>query len=147
MTWHCYVIHISQCNKLGQTSPKYTQQIPTYIKCCKWPYYIDNISQHIHHIATYESLWQGTSSITSPLIYVYWCYMATYIWANVGSGNGLLPDAIKPLSEPMISSFKHGCSIFPWEQLHYKCPSYYSFKSVWALYFYNYCHTSHEPMK
>ena len=28
--------------------------------------------------------------------------MATEIWINFGSGNGLLPDGTKPLAEPMI---------------------------------------------
>ena len=29
--------------------------------------------------------------------------MAGEIWVNIGSGNGLLPDGIKPLSEPMLT--------------------------------------------
>ena len=28
--------------------------------------------------------------------------MATYIWVNIGLGNGLLPDGTKPLPEPMF---------------------------------------------
>ena len=28
-------------------------------------------------------------------------YMATEIWVNIGSGNGLLPDGTKPLPETM----------------------------------------------
>ena len=28
--------------------------------------------------------------------------MVTYIWVNIGSGNGLLPDGIKPLPEPIL---------------------------------------------
>ena len=28
--------------------------------------------------------------------------MATWIYANIGSGNGLLPDGTKPLPEPML---------------------------------------------
>ena len=28
--------------------------------------------------------------------------MATEIWVNIGSGNGLLPDSTKPLPEPML---------------------------------------------
>ena len=30
-----------------------------------------------------------------------WRHMATEIWVNMGSGNGLLPDGTKPLPEPM----------------------------------------------
>ena len=29
--------------------------------------------------------------------------MATEIWINIGSGNGLLPDGTKPLPEPMLT--------------------------------------------
>ena len=28
--------------------------------------------------------------------------MATEIWVNIGSGNGVLPDGTKPLPEPML---------------------------------------------
>ena len=30
--------------------------------------------------------------------------MATEIWVNISSGNGLLPDGTKPLPEPMLTS-------------------------------------------
>ena len=29
--------------------------------------------------------------------------MATEIWVNIGSGNGLLPNSTKPLPEPMLT--------------------------------------------
>ena len=29
--------------------------------------------------------------------------MATEIWVNIGSGNGLLPDGTKPLPEPILT--------------------------------------------
>ena len=32
-----------------------------------------------------------------------WCNMATEIWVNIGSGNGLAPDGTKPLPEPMLT--------------------------------------------
>ena len=32
-----------------------------------------------------------------------WHHMATEIWVNIGSGNGLLPDGTKPLPEPMLT--------------------------------------------
>ena len=40
--------------------------------------------------------------------------MATEIWVNIGSGNGLLPDDTKPLPEPMMTyqwSFVHPTTI------------------------------------
>ena len=41
--------------------------------------------------------------------------MATDIWANIGSGNGLLADGTKPLPEPMLTyegSFTRDTSAF-----------------------------------
>ena len=34
--------------------------------------------------------------------------MVTYIWVNIGSGNGLLPDGTKPLPEPMLTDDQWG---------------------------------------
>ena len=34
--------------------------------------------------------------------------MATEIWVNIGSGNGLLPDGTKPLPEAMLTSHQWG---------------------------------------
>ena len=31
-------------------------------------------------------------------------YMVTEIWVNTGTGNGLLPDGTKPLSDPLLTS-------------------------------------------
>ena len=33
--------------------------------------------------------------------------MVTEIWVNIGSGNDLLPDGIKPLPEPMLIHHKY----------------------------------------
>ena len=35
-----------------------------------------------------------------------WIHMVTLIWVNIGSGNGLLPDGIKPLPESMMTNLK-----------------------------------------
>ena len=37
------------------------------------------------------------------LIDPWWRHMATEIWVNFSSGNGLLPDGTKPLPEPMLT--------------------------------------------
>ena len=34
--------------------------------------------------------------------------MATYIWVNIGSGNGLLPNGTKPLPEPSLTCHQYG---------------------------------------
>ena len=36
------------------------------------------------------------------------------IWVNIGSGNGLLPDHIKPLSETMVTTYN--------QWVHYHSP-------------------------
>ena len=33
-----------------------------------------------------------------------WRHMATQIWVNIGSGNGLMPDGTKPLPKLMLTS-------------------------------------------
>ena len=38
------------------------------------------------------------------LIVAKWCDIATYVLVNIGLDNGLLPDGIKPLPEPMLPS-------------------------------------------
>ena len=32
-----------------------------------------------------------------------WRHIATEIWVNIGSDNGLLPNGTKPLPEPMLT--------------------------------------------
>ena len=40
--------------------------------------------------------------------------MATEIWVNIGTGNGMLPDDTKPLPEPMLTSNQCG-SVASWQ--------------------------------
>ena len=47
-----------------------------------------------------------------------WHHMATHIWVNIGSGNGLLPAGTKPLPEPMLSYHRSGPVIFIWAPFH-----------------------------
>ena len=37
--------------------------------------------------------------------------MATEIWVNIGSGNGLVPDGTKPLPEPMLTDHQKSTDI------------------------------------
>ena len=46
--------------------------------------------------------------------------MATEIWVNIGSGNGLLPDGTKPLPEPVLTYHQSGPVAFTWGQFHMK---------------------------
>ena len=39
-------------------------------------------------------------------------YMVTGIYVNIGSGNGLLPDGIKPLPEPLLTNDQRGVVTF-----------------------------------
>ena len=47
--------------------------------------------------------------------------MATEIWVNIGSGNGLLPDGTKPLPEPMLTDHQLGPVRFILGQFHKWC--------------------------
>ena len=48
--------------------------------------------------------------------------MATDIWVNIGSGNGLLPDGTKPLPEPMWTDHQWSPVIFILGQFHMRMP-------------------------
>ena len=52
------------------------------------------------------------------LIVSQWRHMATKIWVNTGSGNGLLPDGTKPLPEPMLTYHQQRTATFIWGQVH-----------------------------
>ena len=47
--------------------------------------------------------------------------MATEIWVNIGSGNGLLPDGTKPLPEPMLTDHQWSPATFIVGQFHKSC--------------------------
>ena len=47
-----------------------------------------------------------------------WHHMVTQIWINIGSGNGLSPEGIKQLPEPMVTYHKYDPVAFIWEQIH-----------------------------
>ena len=45
----------------------------------------------------------GCQEGVKPLAELKLIHMATEIWVNIGSGNGLLPDGTKPLPEAMLT--------------------------------------------
>ena len=47
--------------------------------------------------------------------------MATKVWVNIGSRNGLLPDGTKPSHEPMLTKSQWSHVAFNCGQLHRKC--------------------------
>ena len=71
--------------------------------------------------------------------------IATYIWVNIGSGNGLLPDGTKPLPKPVLTYHQWGSVAFTWKQFYRKCSRNQSIKWVWKLHFWNYCHFFKDP--
>ena len=72
--------------------------------------------------------------------------MATEIWVNIGSGNGLLPDGTKPLPEPMLTYHHWSLVAFTWEQFHMKCSRYLPLIWVWKLLIWDCIHISQGPM-
>ena len=59
--------------------------------------------------------------------------MATEIWVNIGSGNGLLPEGTKPLPEPMLIYHQWGPLAFIWVQFYKRYFSHQSLKLVGKL--------------
>ena len=59
--------------------------------------------------------------------------MATEMWVNIGSSNGLLPDGIKPLPEPMLTDHQWSQVTFILGQFHKRCLNHQSLKSVGKL--------------
>ena len=55
---------------------------------------------------------------TFKLIVAWWQQMATEIWVNIGSGNGLLPDGTKPLPEPVLTDHQWSPVTFILGQFH-----------------------------
>ena len=53
-----------------------------------------------------------------------WHHMATEIWVNIGSDNGLLPDGTKPLHEPTLTNLQWGVVTFTSGQFHGKSSRY-----------------------
>ena len=70
--------------------------------------------------------------------------MATTIWVNIASGNGLLSDGTKILADPMFTSDYLGAVAFNWQQFCNESPSYYSTQWVWMVYFKCKCDISQE---
>ena len=54
--------------------------------------------------------------------------MATEIWVNIGSGNGLLPDGTKPLPEPMLTDHQWSPGTFILGWFHKRCLNHQSLK-------------------
>ena len=56
--------------------------------------------------------------------------MATHIWVNIGSGNGLVPGGTKPLTEPMLINHQWNSAAFTWGEFHKKWSVYISLIGV-----------------
>ena len=59
--------------------------------------------------------------------------MATEVWVNIGSGNGLLSDGTKPLLEPMLTDHRWNPVTFILGQFHKRCLNHRALKSIWKL--------------
>ena len=59
--------------------------------------------------------------------------MATHIWVNIGSGNGLVPGGTKPLTEPMLINHQWSSAAFTWGEFHKKWSIYLSLIGIWKI--------------
>ena len=76
---------------------------------------------------------QKNLDLTSAQVLTHCDHMATEIWVNIGSGNGLLPDSTKPLPEPMLTDHQWSPMTFILGQFHKRCLNQQSLKSVWKI--------------
>ena len=83
--------------------------------------------------------------VSSYLFVALWRHMATEIWVNIGSGNGVLPDGTKPLPEPMLTDLQWSPVTFILGQFHKWCLNHQSLKSVWKLHIENVIQISQGP--
>ena len=60
----------------------------------------------------------GLSTNEDKLIVAWRHHMATEMWVNIGSGNGLLPEGNKPLPEPMLTDHQWSPVTFISGQFH-----------------------------
>ena len=70
--------------------------------------------------------------------------MATEIWVNIGSGNGLLPDGTKPLPELILTDHQWSTVTFILGQFHNGCFNHNSLKTVWKLHVKNFVQLSQD---
>ena len=66
--------------------------------------------------------------------------MATEIWVNIGSGNGLLPEGI---NEPMLTYNKYGPVTLIWGQFNKRFLIHWPLKSAYKLLIWNLLWISH----
>ena len=57
--------------------------------------------------------------------------MATYIWVDIGSGNGLMPDSTKPVPESMLISHQESPITFIWGQFRKSATTKISLKIIY----------------
>ena len=72
--------------------------------------------------------------------------MATDIWVNIGSGNGLMIDGTKPLPEPTLIYHQWGPVSITWELFHKWYRSHQSQRLAWKLLIQNCIQISQGPM-
>ena len=69
--------------------------------------------------------------------------MVSYVFVNLGSGNGLVPEGTKPLLESRLTYHQWGPMVFIWGQL--QCTRYIiSVKYMWKLHALNINHICQE---
>ena len=83
----------------------YNGFMSSLLKCCENSQpYIDGFVHHCSNSSAFamELLQSCTKSSKSP--WPYWRHRVSWIWVDVGSGNGLLPNGTKTLAEPVFIS-------------------------------------------
>ena len=96
--------------------------------------------KYLHAVAVHKWKWFGVYSILTH-------HMATKIWVNTGSSNGLLPDGTKPLPEPMSTDHQWSPVTRILGQFYKRYLNNQSPKSICKLHIYNFIKNSQGPIR
>ena len=72
--------------------------------------------------------------------------MASQNLVNIGSGNGLLPEDIRPFPEPKLTYHYQGCVAFTWEKIQWVSKLLFCVMSLKIIYSKSYSHISQDTM-
>ena len=120
------LVQVMPCHLLGaKLSPEPTM---THCKLDAWEHNLLKFESRYNSFHSRKYIWKCclqnvTNFVTFPEpVCVNSMWSSDDIWwlVNIGSGNGLLPEGTKPLTEPVLT-YHQGCSVaFTWKESHKK---------------------------
>ena len=106
-----WLAHVIMMVVAGIQLPNH-QQPPCWPNACMSDNFI--ISQWWKFDQNVISIWVSKHILCLIHCGLKWRHMATWIWVNIGSDDGLLLDGTKPLLEPMLTNHQQSPVTFIW---------------------------------